>query len=112
LISLGEPTTVITPPALRRERNGSNGWSPEAVSTMKCREFFRDCKSKRSYISTVSFEVKQNGHYLVVLFILSIRKLSMAWNFKVNLQNSENITFQPAAMAQCFSHNNSTNNTF
>jgi len=50
LISLGKPTSVITPPTLRRERYGSNGWSPEAVSTMKCREFFRDCKSKRSYI--------------------------------------------------------------
>ena len=50
MISLGKPTSVITPPTLRRERYRSNGWSPEAVSTMKCREFFRDCKSKRSYI--------------------------------------------------------------
>jgi hypothetical protein len=50
LISLGKPTNVITPPTLRREKYGSNGWSPEAVSIMKCREFFRDCKSKRPYI--------------------------------------------------------------
>jgi len=77
LISLGKPTNVITPPTLRRERYGSKGWSPAAVSTMKCREFFRDCKSNTDHIFTISFQVKQNKHYLAVIFILSIRKLSL-----------------------------------
>jgi len=31
LISPGKHTIVITPPTLRSERYGSNGWSPEAV---------------------------------------------------------------------------------
>jgi len=62
-ISLGKHTIVITPPNLRSERYGSNGWSPEAVS-YEVQQVFQGLQKQEINIVTINFQVKQNKHYL------------------------------------------------